>query len=73
MGDTDGGNVDRGEAGTTGHGAAGGWNGAVGGWNGAALPTAGCPQTGQNRCPGRTGCPHAGLPEPVVPAIVTAG
>jgi hypothetical protein len=79
MGDT-GGNVDCGEAGTTG-------NGAVVGWDCAPLPSAGCPQTGQNRGPGGTGCPHAvqnrgpggtgcpyaGLPEPAKPAIVTAG
>ena len=64
MGDT-GGNVACGEAGTTGNGA--------GGWGGATLPVAGCPQTGQNRDPGGMGCPHAGLPEPVAPAIVTAG
>ena len=38
-----------------------------------ALPAAGCPQTGQNKNPGCTGCPHAGLPEPATPAIVTAG
>ena len=41
MGDTDGGNVDCGEAGTTG-------NGPVSGRDGAALPVAGLPQTGQN-------------------------
>ena len=62
MGDTDG----DGEEGITG-------NGAVDGWGGAARPALGCPQTGQNRDPGGTGCPHAGLPEPVTPAIVTAG
>ena len=32
-----------------------------------------CPQNGQNRDPGCTGCPHAGLTEPAAPAIVTAG
>jgi hypothetical protein len=66
VGDTDGGNVVCGQAGTTG-------NGAVDGWDGATLPVTGCPQTGQNRAPGCTGCPHAGLPEPAAPAIVTAG
>jgi hypothetical protein len=55
-----------GKAGTTG-------NGAVDGSDGAALPVAGCPQTGQNKNPGCTGCPHAGLPKPATPAIVTAG
>jgi len=55
-----------GKAGTTG-------SGAVDGSDGAALPAAGCPQTGQNKNPGCTGCPHAGLPEPATPAIVTAG
>ena len=59
-------NADCGKAGTTG-------NGAVDGSDGAALPAAGCPQTGQNKNPGCTGCPHAGLPEPATPAIVTAG
>jgi hypothetical protein len=65
-GDTGGGNVDCGEAEATG-------NGAVDGSDGAALPAAGSPQTGQNKNPGCTGCPHAGLPEPATPAIVTAG
>jgi len=59
-------NADCGKAGTTG-------SGAVDGSGGAALPVAGCPQTGQNKNPGCTGCPHAGLPEPATPAIVTAG
>ena len=65
-GDTGADNADCGKAGTTG-------NGAVDGSDGAALPVAGCPQTGQNTNPGCTGCPHAGLPEPATPAIVTAG
>ena len=65
VGDT-GGTVACGAAGTTG-------NGAANGWGGAALPVADCPQAGQNRDPGGTGCPHAELPEPVSPAIVTAG
>jgi hypothetical protein len=65
-GDTGADNVDCGKAGTTG-------NGAVDGSDGAALAAAGCPQTGQNKNPGCTGCPHAGLPEPATPAIVTAG
>ena len=65
-GDTGGGTVDCGQAGTAG-------NGAAGGWDGAAAPAAGCPQTGQNRDPGGTECPHAGLPEPATPAIGTAG
>jgi hypothetical protein len=59
-------NADRVEAGTTG-------SGVVDGSDGAALPVAGCPQTGQNKNPGCTRCPHAGLPEPATPAIVTAG
>ena len=63
-GDNGGGNVDSGAAETAG-------NGAVDGWDGAAVT--GCPQTGQNQDPGCTGCPHAGLPEPARPAIVTAG
>jgi len=58
--------VDGGGAGTAG-------NGAVNGQDGAALPVTDCPQTGQNRDPGCTGCPHAGLPELVAPATVTAG
>jgi hypothetical protein len=66
VGDIDGGHVDCGEAGTTG-------NGAVDDRDGAALRVAGRPQTGQNRDPGGTGCPHARLPEPATPAIVTAG
>ena len=66
MGDTGGGDVDRGEAGTAG-------NGAVDGWDGAVLSAASCPQTGQNQDPGGTGCPHAALPESATPAIVTAG
>jgi hypothetical protein len=53
------------QAGTTG-------NGAVGGWDGAAA-VAGCPQAGQNRDPGCTECPHAGLAEPATPVIGTAG
>lgn len=65
-GDTGADNADCGKAGTTG-------SGAVDGSGGAALPVAGCPQTGQNKNPGCTGCPHAGLPEPATPAIVTAG
>ena len=65
-GDTGADNADCGTAGTTG-------NGAVDGSGGAALPAADCPQTGQNKNPGCTGCPHAGLPEPATPAIVTAG
>jgi hypothetical protein len=65
-GDTGADNADCGKAGTTG-------NGAVDGSDGAALPVAGDPQTGQNKNPGCTGCPHAGLPEPATPAIVTAG
>jgi len=65
-GDTGADNADCGKAGTTG-------NGAVDGSDGAALPVADCPQTGQNTNPGCTGCPHAGLPEPATPAIVTAG
>jgi len=60
-----GGNADCGQAGTTG-------NGAVDSWDGAAPPAAGSPQTGQNRVPGCAGCPHARLPEPATPAIVTA-
>jgi hypothetical protein len=63
---TGGGNLDCGEAGTTG-------NGAIDGSDGAALPAVGRPQTGQNRDPGCTGCLHAGLREPDTPAIVTAG
>ena len=59
-------NADCGKAGTTG-------NGAVDGPDGAVLPVAGCPHTGQNKNPGCTGCPHAGLPEPATPAIVIAG
>jgi hypothetical protein len=59
-------NADCGKAGTAG-------SGAVDGSDGAALPAASCPQTGQNKNPGCTGCPHAGLPEPATPAIVTAG
>jgi hypothetical protein len=59
-------NADCGKAGTTG-------SGAVDGSDGAARPGASCPQTGQNKNPGGTGCPHAGLPEPATPAIVTAG
>ena len=66
MGDTGADNADCGRAGTTG-------SGAVDGSDGAALPEAGCPQTGQDKNPGCTGCPHAGLPEPATPAIVTAG
>jgi hypothetical protein len=65
-GDTDGGTVDCGQAGATGDGAAGGWDGA-------AAPVDGCPQTGQNRDPGCTECPHARLPEPATPAIGIAG
>ncbi len=65
-GATGGGNADCGKAGTTG-------NGTVDGWDGAAPPVAGPPQTGQNRVPGCAGCPHARLPEPATPAIVTAG
>lgn len=60
------GKADCGRAGTAG-------NGVVDGSDGAALPAVGCPQTGQNKNPGCTGCPHAGLPEPATPAIVTAG
>ena len=41
--------------------------------DGGVLPAVGWPQTGQNRDPGCTGCPHAGLREPATPAIVTAG
>jgi hypothetical protein len=52
-------------------GAAG--NGAADCADGAVLPATGCPQTGHNPAPGGTGCPHAGLPEPAAPAIVTAG
>jgi hypothetical protein len=66
VGDASGGNVGCGEAGTTG-------NGAVDGRDGAALPVTGWPQTVQNRDPGGTGCPHAGLRNPATPAIVTAG
>ena len=65
-GDNGGGNVDCGEVGTIG-------NGAVDGSDGAPLPVPGCPQNGQNRDPGCTGYPHAGLPQPATPAIVTAG
>ena len=65
-GDAGGGHADGGAAGTAG-------NGAVNGWDSAAPPVADCPQTGQNRAPGCTECPHAQLPEPVIPAIVTAG
>ena len=63
-GDNGGGNVDSGTAETAG-------NGAVD--DGAPRPVTGCPQTGQNQDPGCTGCPHAGLPEPATPVIVTAG
>jgi hypothetical protein len=50
-------------------------NGAVddGDGDGDGLSATDCPHTGQNRAPGCTGCPHAGLPEPATPAIVTAG
>ena len=65
-GDVSGGHADGGVAGTAG-------NGAVNGWDSAAPLVAGCPQTGQNRASGCTECPHAQLPEPVTPAIVTAG
>ena len=65
-GDTGAENMDCGEAETTG-------NGAVDGWDGVALSAASCPQTGQNQDPGGTGCPHAALPEPATPAIITAG
>jgi hypothetical protein len=66
VGDTDGDNADCAEAGTAG-------NGAVDGWDGTPPPVTGCPQSLQNRDPGCTGCPHAGLPDPATPAIVTAG
>jgi hypothetical protein len=59
--------------GNAGCGAVTAGNCAVDGWDGAALPVADCPHTGQNRDPGCTGCPHAGLPEPASLAIVTAG
>jgi len=65
-GDNGGGNVDCGAAGTTG-------SGAVDGSDGAPLAAASCPQNGQNQDPGGTGYPHAGLPQPATPAIVTAG
>jgi len=76
MGDSGGGNVDGGSSGTAG-------NGAVDGRGDLALPVAvlpvavlpdsGWPQTGHNRDPGCTGCPHAGLPVPATPTTVTAG
>jgi len=86
MGDSGGGSVDGGTSGTAGNGAVGGRDDLalpvavlpvavlpVAVLLAAAVPDSGCPQTGQNRDPGCTGCPHAGLPVPATPTTVTAG